>query len=389
MSAKRGGIGLALTATIFVTFVSASAGTLRVATYNLNADTPDFAAVDQNANLESVLEGIGKVHLNDDGVSHAQRLDVLAVQELQNGMGGPNAPTLASVVANLNAHYGAGAYAFDATPAPTTGPFIGNGPNGLVYNTATLQVVSATPIDGSGAPRTPMRYRMHPIGYDSTSDFYVIVSHMKAFSDQASANRRLFEALAIVNDVFSLPDQSHVILLGDLNITGGSDELTYGILVGTFDDVALPSQTWNVNTPADQQAIAKLLSDSATNVRFRDDMHLVTPSADPASGLATEGLQYLTGSSLVFGNGGATTIVGNAVTDAANNPGVFADLTAAERTALLNALTNATDHLPVVADYTIVAAPEPGGLLLFALPFIVFLHRRPPTFCCHSNIPSS
>src|SRR5579884_2916565 len=74
------GIGLSL-----LVVGSGPAWGLRVATYNLDADTSDFASNNQSATLETVLEGINSVHLNDNGTPTAQMLDVLGVQELQNG----------------------------------------------------------------------------------------------------------------------------------------------------------------------------------------------------------------------------------------------------------------------------------------------------------------
>ena len=83
-----------------------SAGTLRMVTYNIDADTKDFQNDNQRAGLETILQGIGSEHLNDNGTSNAQPFDVLAVQELNNGDGGANAPTLSSIVSSLNAFYG-------------------------------------------------------------------------------------------------------------------------------------------------------------------------------------------------------------------------------------------------------------------------------------------
>ncbi|HUO07212.1 MAG TPA: hypothetical protein VM008_02685 [Phycisphaerae bacterium] len=331
--------------------------TLRVATYNLDSDTTDFSGVNQQAYLETVLEGIGSYHLSDNGALNAQPVDILAVQELQNGYGATTGDTLSSIVTNLNAKYGTGIYAADNTTAPTTGAALGNGPNGLVYNASTLQVVSATPLgtpSGSGEARAPMEYLLHPIGYSSAANFYVIVSHMKSSTGSSNIARRDAEAAVIANSVAGLGSNAHVIVLGDFNITSGSTESTYQTLISKLDDVALPSENWSDSTTTAARAISPLLSESATSVRYRDDIQFVTPNADPASASVQNGLQYSAGSCLVFGNGGATTVVSHAVTDTTNNPNALSDLPAAQRTAVLTAETNATDHLPVVADYTLV-----------------------------------
>src|ERR1700743_525132 len=95
--------------------------TLRIVTYNINADTTSFQGKNQAANLETVLEAIGTTALNDNGTSNTQPCDVLALEELQNGSGYTGAPTPTTIVAALNAHYGAGTYAFDPTTDPTDG----------------------------------------------------------------------------------------------------------------------------------------------------------------------------------------------------------------------------------------------------------------------------
>src|SRR5580704_13135325 len=111
--------------------------------------------------------------------------------------------TLANFVAQLNIIYGAGTYAFD----PTTDPNTGGGPDGLIYRTNTVQVVSAralktgqTVLLGSnglytaahspgggvnGVTRAPMVYQLRPIGFGSTNDFYMYVSHARSTSDDS------------------------------------------------------------------------------------------------------------------------------------------------------------------------------------------------------------
>jgi hypothetical protein len=52
-------------------------------------------------------------------------------------------------------------------------------------------------------------------------------------------------------------------------------------------------------------------------------------------------------------------------------------MTVADRTAILNALKAASDHLPVVADYDIVGlTPEPGAMGLLILGGAWLLRRR-------------
>ena len=68
------------------------------------------------------------------------------------------------------------------------------------------------------------------------------------------------------------------------------------------------------------------------------------------------GLEYVAGSYHTFGNNGSVAINGNI-----NDPSNTALAGLVNRTTVLNLLTTVTDHLPVVADYFIVAAPAGGG----------------------------
>ena len=68
----------------------------------------------------------------------------------------------------------------------------GNGPNALVYNTKTVQLLASVPVDppggtgnlgsASGEYREVMRYEFAPAGVapTATNEFYIYVSHYKA-----------------------------------------------------------------------------------------------------------------------------------------------------------------------------------------------------------------
>src|SRR5262249_7845679 len=123
---QRLGAGLVIAALLAAE--SAWGGTLRIVTYNINADT--FGATGQigsptaGAGLTTVLQAIGDHHLN----GNSQPIDVLALQEVNFSP----TTTLQFIVDQLNGIYGAGTYAYDATPDPTTGNTTGNGPSALI-----------------------------------------------------------------------------------------------------------------------------------------------------------------------------------------------------------------------------------------------------------------
>ena len=63
----------------------------------------------------------------------------------------------------------------------------------------------------------------------------------------------------------------------------------------------------------------------------------------------------------VFGNNGST---GNSGSVEQGNNTALSDLINPGQSTVLSALTTATDHLPVVADYSFTPVPEPGTLSL-------------------------
>lgn len=349
----------------FAASAAAQNRTLRVVSYNIDdADQGnDNNITAAFAGLPTVLQAIGQHQLG----GHAQPIDVLGVEELRS-------TTLANIVTKLNAIYGAGTYAFD----PTTDPNSGGGPDGLIYNTHTVQVVSAAAIGTVGSypavPRAPMRYQLRPTGFGSNADFYMYVSHARSSSDDSVGTSRYNEAQEIRTNANALPANSHIIYSGDWNLFNGSSENAYLCLTGqtTSDSVNWSGSTqgrdptsanytvttWtNSNTSV---ASRSLYTDSTTHLTSRLDLQLVTGSM-----LNQNGVQLVPGTFQVFGNNGTT--AENAATNLATNTSL-SDLSNA--TTVLNDLMEpyagnnnqfvGSDHLPVVADYNVVGiSPNP------------------------------
>ena len=104
--------------------------TLRIVSYNIDCSDQDSDGNITNSmhSLPTVLQAIGLHHLG----TNAQPMDVMSCEEL-------NSTTLSNFCVQLNLIYGAGTYAFD----PTLDPNTGGGPDGLIYRTNRVQVVSA------------------------------------------------------------------------------------------------------------------------------------------------------------------------------------------------------------------------------------------------------
>src|SRR5579862_8322927 len=104
--------------------------TLRIVSYNIDCEdrSSDGNITNSIHSLPTVVQAIGLHHLG----TNAQPVDILNVEEL-------NSTTLANFVTALTNIYGAGTYKYD----PTTDTNTGGGPDGLIYNLHTVQVVSA------------------------------------------------------------------------------------------------------------------------------------------------------------------------------------------------------------------------------------------------------
>ena len=330
-----------------------------------------------NVQAGGVLEGIGEEILGSDP---AQPLDVLTLQETTG-----NTITIAPIVTGLNSFYNApGMYAMSPYQATEEGGDVtdGNGPNALVYNTKTLQLLASVPVDppggtsklgsSSGEYREVMRYELAPAGMTptATNEFYVYVSHYKSGTTSTDLTNRTGEAQIIRNDEASnLPASARVLYVGDYNITT-SGEASYqtilsntapnGIHQGQGIDPLNPSGAANIdwgNSTTDTNILA-MKTDSAMDLRYRDDLQVMTTNVYFS---VTGGLALVPGTYHVFGNNGTTPYKGNVNSGA--NTVLNSDLASG---ALISAaqlyldLTNASDHLPVVADYTIpITVPAP------------------------------
>lgn len=366
----------------FVPLTPAQTRTLRIVTYNIEADTGGYTTPRPglitptsnpgNVQAGGVLEGIGEEIVGDD---LAQPIDILALQETTS-----NPATVVPIVNGLNSFYSSpGMYTnstYQATEADGD-PGSGNGPNALVYNTTTLQLLASVPIDpqggtsqlgsSSGEYREVMRYKFVPAGVKATdgNEFYVYVSHYKASTGTLNENRRLGEAQIIRDDEANhLPTTARVLYVGDYNVDN-SDEPMYrtilsdtapnGIQQGQGIDPFNPTDNPNINwsSSTTDTNLLVTLTESAADLRYRDDFQVMTTNVYYG---APGGLKYVPGTYHTFGNNGTTSYYGS-VNSGSNTS--LNDRLSTNGPVFINAsqllldLTSASDHLPVVADYTI------------------------------------
>jgi hypothetical protein len=326
-----------------------------------------------------VLEGIGEELVN----GNAQPLDICTLEETTS-----NTLTVVPIVNGLNAFYGvSGMYSnspYQAVQAGGTGT--GNGPNAMVYNTKTVQLLASVPIDPpggtsqlggvssgySGEYREVMRYQFAPAGVatNASNVFYIYVSHYKSGANTTAnnTNSRAGEAFIVRSNMMTtLPRTARILHVGDFN-TGDASEGMFVTLTkaGTNQLVDPLNPTAGMATNFDNGPTIDLTEEDY-RLEYRDDYQMMTTNVyfDTAGGLA-----LLPGTYHGFANNGTTAYENsvNSGTDTALNNRLVTNgpvfLSAAQ---ILLDLTNASDHLPVVADYTIpMPAPQITGAKLFS-----------------------
>lgn len=232
-----------LAACCLATTLCAQTRILRIVSYNIDCSdqSSDGNITNSMHSLPTVVQAIGLHHLG----TNAQPVDLMSCEEL-------NATTLSNFVEQLNIIYGAGTYTYDKTTDTNTG----GGPDGIIYRTDTIQVVSARCLrDGqtvllqsngayvsahspgggmNGVPRSPMVYQIRLTGFGTTNDFYFYVSHARASSsDDSVGDARYAEAQEVRSDAkYNLPAGAHILYGGDWNLDSGSYENAYKCLTG-------------------------------------------------------------------------------------------------------------------------------------------------------------
>lgn len=299
--------------------------TLRIVTCNIEADVngvmaplPGLVAPPSNTNnvqAGGVLEGIGEEVIGNDP---ARPLDILALEETTS-----NPVTVTPIVSALNSFYGlAGMYSSSSYQATESGNFAGsgNGPNAIVYNTKTVQLLASVPVDppggksklgaASGEYREVMRYEFAPAGVAPTlaNEFYIYVNHYKSGTGTANESARQGEAQIVRNDSAMLAAAARILYVGDYN-TGVAAEGMYVTLIAPGINQAIdpvnPASNTNLTWDGDSMPAAKTFS--PTGIHYRDDYQMMTTNVyDDVSG----GLALVPGTYHVFGNNGSISYFG-------------------------------------------------------------------------------
>ncbi len=142
-----------------------------------------------------------------------------------------------------------------------------------------------------------------------------------------------------------------MIYAGDFN-TNADGEAIFDTLMGSGQGQAFDALDPSGGVGNVEQGVATY-TESSTDLRYRDDYQMVTDNVLTSAA----GLELVGGSEQAFGNNGSVAADGS-VTASSNT--ALAGLS--NRSAVLSDLTTASDHLPVVADYTDVVTAAGGSI---------------------------
>ena len=291
------------------------------------------------ADLTNVLD-----FADDDG----RRWDLLALAETDTA-------SALETAGAFNALYGGG-YSVATSLADD-----GGDRTGFVYDTAALELVEFVTILGNALDHTISQGTFRVLDAapgDANALFTAYSIHLHSGDSNADAGQRAQEARIITDSRFALPAGRNLLYMGDFNWLA-SDEGTGSLYAyDEFDAVAFDPV--GPGTYRDNAAFLEFHTQNpgaAMDDRF-DAQFVGDTFADGA------GLEYVAGSYDVLGNNG-THALNAAITTGTGAP-----------SDVLASLASFSDHLPVVADYTYVAVPEPGGVAVVTIAALATLRRR-------------
>jgi len=357
-----------------LSLAGAALGQVRVVNYNtLDGPTPDVH--DNSANMAVIFSAMASNAVN--GI--AKRPDLLILQEQTNA-------SAANLAATLNALFPGATY-LAVTPAGQPGSsdprFIDRG--AFVYDSSTLTAVTAPVTVSTGAVRPVIRGQFRPVGYSSAqASFFAYGAHLKSGTTVADRENRALQTSVMRANADALGNV-HTIFAGDFNMQNNQEQGWLNLVTGAGAGLAIDplnptnaAQTWNNNA-----AFASIHTQSTRTSSTPDGDGGATGGMDDRFDVQLssapfhdgEGLSYIANSTRAFGNDGQHF-----------NLAINASPTIPLGATVANALWDASDHLPVVADYqlparmaaTISTPPPPQMIVGGQFPVTVNVRNTAP-----------
>jgi len=316
-------------------FVAGAAAQIRIVNYNV---------AQLNGN-QTALEGVFSALAADDKPGFAAAPHVFVFQEVQSTDVGP-----------LGTRLNAAGAAFGVTYTAAT--YTNNGENGtagaqaLFYRSDLVAEDPAGHVDiFTGGGRYTDRWKLELVGYtDPPVEFYVFSSHLKASTGSSNEAERLTGAQAIRDNADALPAGTLILYCGDFNVYSNGEAAYQEFLSAgagqALDPLGAGSWSGGGNAWKHTQSprdVSGTLVGGGMDDRF--DFQLSTAGWHDGEGLA-----LIAGSYRSFGNDGGHY---NLAINSGNNSYYPADVPRSN--ALADLLFDASDHVPVVADYQLPA----------------------------------
>ncbi len=305
---------------------------LRVVTYNV-LNFPGSTGTSRLDDFRVILEDLDP--------------DVLVVQEMLSAAG------MNQILDSALNYYSPGEYA--------AGPFVDgyDTDNALYYKIATVDYISHQEI--TTALRNISEYVVRPVGYTSSdANVRVYSLHLKAGSTSEDQTKRLAECTILREHMNAYPSGGSFMVAGDYNIRA-STETSYQKLIGSeadndgrvMDPISRPG-TWH-----DSYSFADIHTQSPRTTSFgggatggmddRFDILLISYALYDG-----EGMDYIPGTYTAYGNDGMHL-----------NTAINSGTNYAVGTTLADALHEASDHLPVYADFQLPPKVDASSQLAF------------------------
>ena len=306
-------------------------GQVRVATYNvaqLRGELTDVMAV-----LDTMS--------TDDARGPAADLSVIVMQEVQS-------EDHAAILAGLGGDWSGATYTNDNEDGY-------GGAQACFYRADQLIELTAGHDDlYTGAGRRCDRWQFQLLGHDAPPvRFYLYSAHLKAGTGSTNEAERLTGADRILDDLATLPAGTPAIVCGDMNFYSNNED-GYQAFTNILVD-PLGTGSWG----GESQAIKHTQSPRSVNsgglasggLDDRFDFMLVTPTMHEA-----DGLSIITNSQRAVGNDGQHY---NAAINDGNNTYFPGDMPRSNT--LADHLHDASDHIPVMADFFLPAVLQVDG----------------------------
>lgn len=227
------------------------------------------------------------------------------------------------------------------------------GAQACFYNNALLDEVPSEHADiFTGAGRNADRWKFQLKNYTSPdAGFYIYSAHLKASSGPSEEQQRVTGVTNMRNNANLLAAGSHIIFAGDFNIYHNA-EPAYTLLLSAgaaqmFDQLGSGSWSGSGNAIKHTQSPRLIVAGGLVGGGMDDRFDFQLSNDDF---LDNEGIARIIGDYRSFGNDGAHY---NQAINNGNNSYFVGDT--ARSNFLADALHDATDHIPVMADYQIPA----------------------------------